>query len=146
VINISINRLFSFLILVVFYSIAYSQEEYIDISSWEPDDLIPIYSSFDSTHNFVIKPSILFANTLIGFYQKKISTQSISRCPFYISCSNYAYMSIQKYSFLFGICFFIDRYFYRENIACYYYYEFRENEYGILKLDDSFFIFGKDKQ
>jgi len=53
-------------------------------------------------------------------------------------------MATNKYGLLPGICFFIDRNFYRENIASFYYYELRENNDGILKLDDSFYILGKD--
>jgi len=124
-------------------SLVYSQDEYIETSSWEPDDLRPIYSSFDSTQDYITKAGVLFANTLIKFYQRKISTQSISRCPFYISCSNYAYFAIKKYGLFLGICFFIDRNLYRENITSFYHYELRENRYGVLKLDDSFYIFGK---
>jgi putative component of membrane protein insertase Oxa1/YidC/SpoIIIJ protein YidD len=123
---------------------SYSQEECAEIVSWEPDDLETIYSSFDSTQSYIIKPSIIFANKLIRFYQTKISTQSISRCPFYISCSNYAYLSIKKHGLILGICYFIDRNFYRENISSNYQYGLRETEYGILKLDDSFYIFGKE--
>lgn len=137
-------KLFSFFIIVLLNSTTYSQDEYIELSSWESEDLALIYSSFDSTEKFVVKPTVLCANILIGFYQNKISTRSISRCPFYISCSNYAYMAINKYGLLPGICFFIDRNFYRENIASFYHYELRENDYGILKLDDSFYILGKD--
>ena len=137
-------KLFSFFIILSLNSITYSQDEYIELSSWEIEDLIPIYSSFDSTEKFIVKPSILCANMLIGFYQNNISTRSISRCPFYISCSHYAYMATNKYGLLPGICFFIDRNFYRENIASFYYYELRENNDGILKLDDSFYILGKD--
>jgi len=137
-------KLFSFFIILSLNSTTYSQDEYSELSSWEIEDLKPIYSSFDSTEKFVLKPSILCANMLIGFYQNNISTRSISRCPFYISCSNYAYLAINKYGLLPGICFFIDRNFYRENIASFYYYELRENDYEILKLDDSFYILGKD--
>jgi len=137
-------KTFSIFIILLLNSITYSQDEYIELSSWEREDLTPIYSSFDSTEKFVVKPTILCANMLIGFYQSNISTRSISRCPFYISCSNYAYIAINKYGLLPGICFFIDRNFYRENIASFYHYELRENDYGILKLDDSFYILGKD--
>ena len=127
-----------------FSSISYSQEEYAEMSSWEPDDLSPIYASFDSSGSYIKKPSILLANSLIGFYQKRISTQSLSRCPFYISCSHYAQLAIKKYGLLIGMAFFIDRNCYRENIACWYHYELRENANGVLKLDDSFYILGGD--
>ena len=130
-------------ILLLFSSISYSQEEYAEMSSWEPDDLYPIYASFDSSGSYIKKPGILIASSLIGIYQKKISTQSLSRCPFYISCSNYALLAIKKYGLLIGMAFFVDRNCYRENIACWYYYELRENANGVLKLDDSFYILGE---
>ena len=130
--------------IVLLSTFLYGQEAYTETAAWESEDLQPIYASFDSTQNYIIKPGILLAHTFIGFYQKKISTQSISRCPFYISCSNYAYLAVRKYGLLPGICFFIDRNFYRENIASFYYYQLRENAYGVLKLDDSFYLFGKE--
>lgn len=130
--------------IVLLSTLLYGQEAYTETAAWESEDLLPIYASFDSTQDYITKPGILLAHTFIGFYQKKISTQSISRCPFYISCSNYAYLAVRKYGLLPGICFFIDRNFYRENIASFYYYRLRENRNGILKLDDSLYLFGKE--
>jgi hypothetical protein len=137
-------KLLCLFIILLLNSFTYSQDEYIELSSWEIEDIKPVYSSFDSTEKFVVKSSILCAKMLIGFYQNNISTRSIDRCPFYISCSHYAYIAISKYGLFPGICFFIDRNFYRENITSFYYYELRENDDGILKLDDSFYILGKD--
>ena len=127
-------------------SILCADEGYVELSSWEPEDVVPIHSAFQSRRDYVTSPYILLAGKLIGFYKQEISPQSISRCPFYISCSDYADQSIRKYGIILGICFFIDRHFYRENVGSYLHYELRETEAGVLKLDDSFYLFGKNRQ
>lgn len=132
-------------ILLLLSSILSAQESYVEISSWEPEDIVPIYSMLDTADSYVIRPSILIANRVIKFYERKISTQSISRCPFYISCSEYAYQALRKHGLILGICFFIDRHFYRENATAYFHYELRETKTGVLKLDDSFYLYGKEK-
>lgn len=123
----------------------YAQQEHIDFEPWESDDIKPIYSSYHISHNPNNDPLTLLSFKAIMFYQNKISTKSINRCPFYISCSNYAYLAIEKHGLIIGICYFIDRNFYRENISCYYHYELRENKEGILKLDDSYYLYGVNK-
>jgi len=134
---------FALLILLFLSSVSCAQDTYTEISAWEPDDPGPIYASFDSSGSYIRDPGILIASSLIGFYQNKISTQSLSRCPFYISCSHYAHLAIKKYGLLIGLAFFIDRNCYRENVACWYHYALRENANGVLKLDDSFYILGE---
>lgn len=140
------SKMVFYIILLSQSAILYAQESYLEVSSWEPEDVVPIYSMLDTTQEYLIRPSMLLTDMLIRFYQQKISTQSINRCPFYISCSNYAYQAIKKYGLILGICFFIDRNFYRENIGSYSHYELRETELGVLKLDDSFYLFGKDRR
>ena len=135
----------SFLSIIIFslsFRIAFAQEEYIEISPWEPEDIVPIYTQFDNTKDYIISPSKLIAIKLIKVYQNKISPKSISRCPFYISCSNFAYQSVNKYGLILGISYFIDRHFYRENIFSFYYYSLRETNSGVLKIDDSFYLLG----
>lgn len=141
----TVNLRMIFIILLIPSLILYARESYVELSSWEPEDIVPISSILDTTRDYVINPGILVANKLIEFYQRKIAPQSISRCPFYISCSNYAYQALKKYGLIVGICIFIDRYFYRENPGSYLHYELRETESGVLKLDDAFYLFGKDK-
>jgi len=51
---------------------------------------------------------------LIHLYQNHAAPNSISRCPFVISCSHFADRALEKYNLL-GIPVFIDRFFYREN-------------------------------
>jgi len=128
---------------VFFPSIVNAQQDYSESSGWETEDIVPFYFKMNSEHNYIVCPTVLIASKLIHFYQQKIASQSISRCPFYISCSNYTYNSIKKYGLIIGICYFIDRNLYRENSGSYLYYSLRENEAGILKLDDSFYLFGE---
>jgi putative component of membrane protein insertase Oxa1/YidC/SpoIIIJ protein YidD len=111
-----------------------------EITPWEYEDL-------EATVDHVLSPSPSFSPlksfelNLIRFYQKKISVKSISRCPFHISCSHFAYHAIEKYGPYLGVCLFIDRTFYRENPGAYFYYPLKENKEGNLKLDDSFYLF-----
>lgn len=121
-----------------------AQEIYTETSPWEEEDIVPIYSLHDTTENYIISPGVLVVSRLIRLYEQKISTQSISRCPFYISCSKYAHQAVRKYGVLIGICLFIDRHFYRENSMIYRHYKLRETDTGVLKLDDSFYLLGKD--
>lgn len=79
---------------------------------------------------------------LITFYQTNISPGSISRCPFKISCSAFARIAIDKYG-LIGLAMFLDRYYYRENREAFTQYRLVETSQGLLKLDDSFFLFEK---
>jgi len=78
--------------------------------------------------------------SVIRFYQRDISIKSVGRCPFYISCSRYAVLAIERKGLFLGLCYFVDRNCYRENRSLYHHYEFRETESGVLRLDDSFFI------
>lgn len=54
---------------------------------------------------------------LIQLYQREIGDNTIHRCPFKTSCSSFLEESVTKYGRLKGFALFIDRYFYRENIA-----------------------------
>lgn len=115
------------------------QSQKLDLEAWETEDLI-----IESNNcNKIINPQSLMevlSLTLIQIYQKDISPQSISRCPFYPSCSNFATNAISKYGFLIGTCLFIDRNLYRENPNIYQHYTFVETSPGLLKLDDSYFL------
>lgn len=123
----------------------HAQDIYVETSPWEPEDIKPIYTNHNIFFNYETSPFILLANKLIEYYQKEVAPESISRCPFYISCSNYAYYAINKYGLYFGLAFFIDRNLYRENSLTYLYYKFRETDSGILKLDDSYYLFNNTK-
>jgi hypothetical protein len=80
---------------------------------------------------------VRLAQKAIRYYQRKISTLSVDRCPFYVSCSNYASRTIDRHGLLIGTALFIDRYFYRENRAAFAYYDLKETPAFVLKLDDS---------
>lgn len=86
---------------------------------------------------------IFFAEKLLDWYQKKVSTQSISRCPFAISCSDYTRRAIRKHGLIIGTAYFIDRNFYRENVESYRWYPLLEFQGGILKLDDAYYLYGE---
>ena len=88
--------------------------------------------------NFSLLPVV--ADQLISFYQTNISPQSISRCPFKISCSMFAQKAIERYG-IFGVAMFIDRYYYRENHEAFAHYKLVVTDQGILKLDDALFLF-----
>ena len=128
----------TFLIACFFVSSTVSaQDDYIEISAWEPEDISLPAARFFS------RPGLgrLITDRMIQFYQKKIGPNSISRCPFHISCSNYARQAIEKYGLILGVSVFIDRYFYRENSSSFWHYGLRESKDGVLKLDDSFFLY-----
>ena len=114
-----------------------AQDDYIEISAWEPEDItLPATSSFPG-----LSLRQLVADRMLQFYQKKVRPNSIRRCPFYIPCSDYARQAIEKYGLLLGISVAIDRYFYRENSSRFWYYGLRKSKNGLLKLDDSFFLY-----
>jgi len=131
-----------FLVLVSLISKLHSQDQYVEISPWEEEDTKPVYYYLNTSGNYETSPFMLVANKLIKLYQKEISPQSISRCPFYISCSNYAYQAINRHGLIVGIAFFIDRNLYRENIESHLHYQLRETQFGVLKLDDSYYLYG----
>lgn len=83
-----------------------------------------------------------FAEKLLDWYQKKVSTQSISRCPFAISCSDYTRRAIRKHGLIIGAAYFIDRNFYRENTESYRWYPLLELPGSVLKLDDAYYLYG----
>ena len=110
----------------------------VDTDSWERTDLSNLTRS-----NGVRQPSSVFEDAvtgLIGFYQQKIGSQSIDRCPFWPSCSNFALQAIHRHGVVLGICYFIDRNLYRENPGVFQRYGLARLSLGRLKLDDRFFL------
>lgn len=122
---------------VLFSSTLNAQDEYIEISAWEPEDII-----LPATRS-IPRPSLrqLVADRMLQFYQKRVRTNSIDRCPFHMRCSDYARQAIEKYGLVLGISVAIDRYFYRENSGRYQHYDLRNSRNRGLKLDDSFFLY-----
>jgi putative component of membrane protein insertase Oxa1/YidC/SpoIIIJ protein YidD len=116
---------------------------YPEVVPWECEDIVPIYCSQESNSNYERRLGVLATDALIGLYRRKVAPHSIARCPFYISCSNYAQQAIRRYGLGIGLCYFIDRHFYREHIFAYRLYEMREAAEGVLKLDDSYYLYGR---
>lgn len=109
----------------------------------------PIVDAWDvqDAHSFLTTTTSLpqhflvsLSNSVISLYQKDISIQSVSRCPFEISCSHFAKRSISEYGII-GVAMFVDRYFYRENIESFINYKLIKTKSGILKLDDKLYLF-----
>jgi hypothetical protein len=107
--------------------------------SWEPEERGA--TAPQHPKDFSLLPAV--ADQLVSFYQKKISPQSISRCPFKISCSTFAQRAIERYG-IFGVAMFIDRYYYRENHEAFAHYKLVVTNQGILKLDDALFLFERE--
>lgn len=91
------------------------------------------------------RPPVILAEWLIGFYQSKLSTRSISRCPFHTSCSVFAREAIRRKGILLGTSMFIDRFYFREHSHNARYYGLRTRTSGKLKLDDHFFLYNQDQ-
>jgi putative component of membrane protein insertase Oxa1/YidC/SpoIIIJ protein YidD len=102
-----------------------------DIDPWEAEDV---------AQEKIETSAPTWADNLLSYYRNRIASQSISRCPFYISCSHYTERAIRKHGMLIGIAYFIDRNLYREHPAMFNYYSLKERQDGVLKLDDSAFL------
>lgn len=68
--------------------------------------------SFSSTPSS--NPVTVLFRAFVSLYQQKVSTNSVQRCPFTLSCSQYAMHAMERYDIL-GIPLFLDRFFFREN-------------------------------
>lgn len=128
-----------FLILIILTSplLVFAQKAEPIVDAWEP--------IIDSTFYFsnASPPKSIFleaTNYLISFYKKDISTGSVNRCPFAISCSSFLKKALKDQS-IFGLFMFFDRYFYRENLDAFSHYKLIQTNYGVLKLDDGLFLF-----
>lgn len=148
-----LKQVLCFLILILFLvSVCQAQEihndkevagSYVEIDSWEPDDLENDEALYQESNGLVF-PISSFSLSLIRIYQKRISSNStIERCPYKTSCSSFAYQSISEKGVFIGILLFLDRYYYRENPSIPYNYPLYETEEGILKLNDDFYLTGE---
>ena len=136
----SFSRTLSVIIVLFYCSIIFGQIESEIIEPWE-EDLKPTNKNDGiELPKFISSPIDYFYSDLIGFYQSKISSNSIHRCPFHISCSHYTKEAIRKYGAYTGILHFIDRNLFRENIAMKTHYSFRKKD-NKFKLDDSYYLF-----
>lgn len=110
-----------------------------DLQPWEPEDLKAQVEKPPPMPNPARLPKDV-SLWLIRWYQKDIATRSISRCPFFPSCSHFAIQAIERHGFLAGLCFFIDRNLFRENPQKYRLYGFIEIAPGVLRLDDRYYL------
>jgi putative component of membrane protein insertase Oxa1/YidC/SpoIIIJ protein YidD len=106
--------------------------------TWEPSDIHPVGSPVPAAAQVDVAQSI--ALDLIHLYQVRISPASISRCPFLVSCSNFALRAIARKGFVVGSVMFIDRFWYRENAAAFGCYELARTDDGFLKIDDGQYL------
>jgi putative component of membrane protein insertase Oxa1/YidC/SpoIIIJ protein YidD len=83
-------------------------------------------------------PSV--ATRLLDFYQNVLEYNTIHRCLFYTSCSHFAKEQVEKRGWVVGTLYFIDRYFYRENLTAFALYPLKKNKDGVYKLDDDYFL------
>ncbi len=81
-----------------------------------------------------------FALYLIHSYQNDSGKNSIHRCPFKLSCSYYAEMTISRYGLFPGLVVFLDRYYYREHAAARHLYPRVVASDGLLLLDDTGYL------
>jgi putative component of membrane protein insertase Oxa1/YidC/SpoIIIJ protein YidD len=137
--------LVAFLWFQAFFSqgaILSAQAPVLEPDAWEPDAIGKEFPP-KSVEKSELAMDAWLAKALIRFYQTDIGPNSISRCPFFISCSNFAMQAIEKYGFFPGILLFIDRIYYRENPAAYLFYPKKRNSRLFLKLDDTYFLKGE---
>lgn len=73
--------------------------------------------------------------SLVSLYREDIGPRSIRRCPFAVSCSTLAERELKKNGIV-GLLVFLDRFFYRENLAAPHHYPRRRGPEGQLLLDD----------
>jgi putative component of membrane protein insertase Oxa1/YidC/SpoIIIJ protein YidD len=126
-----------FLCLLLYGSAVAQTSDIALPEAWEPEIQNPIDISPPASSQFSLITHTLIK--AINYYQEKISPQSISRCPFEISCSNFAKKAIEKKG-VFGLIIFLNRYYFRENAECFSKYKIVQTQEGILKLDDASFL------
>jgi putative component of membrane protein insertase Oxa1/YidC/SpoIIIJ protein YidD len=66
---------------------------------------------FKNSHNYLVKynPLSLTLGGLMYFYQKILSPQIISQCPYELSCSNFSKAVIARYGIIKGMALTADR-------------------------------------
>jgi putative component of membrane protein insertase Oxa1/YidC/SpoIIIJ protein YidD len=79
-------------------------------------------------------------SSAVEFYREDIGPESIERCPFLVSCSQFLVDAVKEYGFLLGLAAFIDRNMFRENPYAWRLYPLAVRRDGLLKLDDRHFL------
>jgi len=100
---------------------------------FEPGEREPILLSRPAP-----EPSV--ADRLLDFYHDSLEYNTIHRCIFHITCSDFARAQIKKRGWIVGTLYFIDRYVYRENLAAFGLYQLKQGKDGTYKLDDDYFL------
>lgn len=114
-------------------SLAWAQEAQDE--PYEAEDLGPQAPTADPS--VAMGPLSELALAAIRYYQVHIGPTSVSRCPYLVSCSVFAYDQVYRLGF-FGIPAVIDRIFYRENIDTFRHYPSYILPSGLVRHDDSF--------
>jgi Putative membrane protein insertion efficiency factor len=104
---------------------------------WEAEDLTASSVASDD-RSFALGPINELMLAAIAYYQVEIGPNSISRCPYLVSCSVYASHAIGEYG-LFGLPIFFDRYFFRENADTFTKYPRYILPSGVIRYDDAAF-------
>ncbi|MBK7444883.1 MAG: membrane protein insertion efficiency factor YidD [Ignavibacteria bacterium] len=135
-----IKSILIFLLIFGFSVSLYSQhEKKRDLEPWESEDIINKDKSDDFFPYSYYRVLSLPMTKLINIYQSDISPNSIHRCMFHISCSNFAKISINKLGIA-GLVIFMDRYLYRENREAFNNYVLIIDNSGKITLDDDDFL------
>lgn len=107
---------------------------------WEPPAAVTIQMDATIDEKPTSNPLTLAMLAGIEYYKQHISPNSTRRCPYKLSCSNFAIKAIHTWGPL-GIIPFIDRFFYRENEQIpARYTEYRIPNTYILRYDDELFL------
>lgn len=117
-----------------------SLSQVVEDEPWEPGEETVLLFQRELKPPLVTSPLDYLMLRAISYYQRSLSGKSVSRCPFEISCSQFAAIAIRKYGLL-GYAIFIDRYFYRENPSIYSLYIKKVTKNGVVKLDDKIYLF-----
>jgi hypothetical protein len=81
------------------------------------------------------RPLASAALSVVSLYRTAIGPGSIRRCPYAVSCSQYAALVLRRYGFA-GVFFFMDRFYFRENHAAHRHYPLVRLPDETLRLDD----------
>jgi putative component of membrane protein insertase Oxa1/YidC/SpoIIIJ protein YidD len=107
---------------------------------WEPEDRVAPAEMFENSEEKADDLSTGLVRNLVTYYQSTQSKASISRCPFYTSCSFFFSRAVEVYGLPIGTLAFLDRYLYRENFSAYKNYSLKRRPDGVYKLDDEYYL------
>ncbi len=82
---------------------------------WEPEPAVVEATPVVEPPAFA--PLREVASGAIGFYQRRIGPNSVSRCQYAVSCSRFAAGEIERHGLLVGLLYFLDRFYFREHTS-----------------------------